>query len=184
MPNNLFVVRPDGSVEHVPNVEALKGFFRTTLAPVRAETEARDALKAWLRLVPEFHQDGLFRFAVPDDSIRIAAVADGGLQITGRAVVNPNGGNAGDIVGSLTFNASGALVTVSETANLKRGMRPICQATKLLDYDPIVRAMAEQALLVMGKDAKEYLDEVRAKAKPELRDAIDRIWQRILDEDR
>ena len=62
------------------------------------------------------------------------------------------------------------------------GVRPICQATKLLDADPLVRRMAEQDILVMGQSAKEYLDEQRANAKPELKAAIDRIWKRIVDE--
>jgi hypothetical protein len=44
--------------------------------------------------------------------------------------------------------------------------------------------MAEDAILVMGKAAKEYLDEQRARARPALREAIARIWQRILGEDR
>jgi len=65
-----------------------------------------------------------------------------------------------------------------------RGVRPICQATKLLDCDPLVGRMAEQDILVMGSLAKEYLDEQRAKAKPELRQAIDLIWQRIVKEGR
>ena len=42
--------------------------------------------------------------------------------------------------------------------------------------------MAEQDILVMGKSAKAYLDEQRAKAEPELKAAIDRVWRRILDE--
>ena len=63
-------------------------------------------------------------------------------------------------------------------------MRPICQATKLLDPDPVVRRMAEDAILLMGKPAKEYLDGQRARATPALREAMDRIWQRILIEDR
>ena len=67
---------------------------------------------------------------------------------------------------------------------MKRGVRPICQATKLLDPDPVVRQMAEDAILVMGKAADEYLSEQRARATPALREAIDRIWQRILIEDR
>jgi hypothetical protein len=54
----------------------------------------------------------------------------------------------------------------------------------LLDADPIVRRMAEQDLLIMGSAAKSYLDEQRAKASPELRRAIDRLWQRIVDEGR
>jgi hypothetical protein len=59
-------------------------------------------------------------------------------------------------------------------------MRPICQATKLLDPDPIVRKMAEQDLLIMGAAARDYLLEQRAKAGPELQAAIDRIWERML----
>jgi hypothetical protein len=43
--------------------------------------------------------------------------------------------------------------------------------------------MAEKDILVMGSAAKGYLDEQRAKASPELRRAIDRVWRRILDED-
>ena len=41
--------------------------------------------------------------------------------------------------------------------------------------------MAEQDILVMGRPAKGYLDEQRAKAKPELKAAIDHIWKRIVD---
>jgi hypothetical protein len=44
--------------------------------------------------------------------------------------------------------------------------------------------MAEQAILVMGRAAGEYVDEQRARATPELRQAIDRLWRRILAEDR
>jgi hypothetical protein len=182
--NNIFVVKPDGSVEHVGDVEALKRFFQTTLAPVRTEMEAKDAAKAWLRLAQEFQQDGFLQFTIRDDSMRIASTADGGLQATGRAIVNQRGGNSGEIFAALTFNPAGALADVAETINIKRGIRPICQATKLLDPDPIVRGMAEQAILVMGKDAKEYLDEVRTTASAQLRQAIDLIWERIRAEDR
>ena len=69
-------------------------------------------------------------------------------------------------------------------SKLKPGPRPICHATKLLDPDPVVRAIVEQDLLIMGRAAKPYLDEQRAKASPELQQAIDRIWQRILNEGR
>ena len=61
---------------------------------------------------------------------------------------------------------------------------PICEATKLLGPDPIVRRMAEQDVLVMSRAAKPYLDQVRATAEPKLQEAIDRIWQRILEESR
>jgi hypothetical protein len=182
--NNLFVVKADGLVAHITDPETLKTFFSATLPPVRTEAEARDVAKAWLRLAQEFLQDGFLQFAIPDDSLRIVSTADGGLLATGRAVVTPHGGNQGEIVAALTFDQSGQLVSASETAKIKRGIRPICQATKLLDPDPIVRGMAEQAILVMGKDAKEYLDQVRATASAQLRQAIDLIWSRILVEDR
>ncbi len=44
--------------------------------------------------------------------------------------------------------------------------------------------MAEDAILVMGRAAGEYLDEQRARASPAVREAIDRIWLQILIEDR
>src|SRR5712691_2965990 len=34
--NNLFIVKPDSSVEHTGNTETLKNFFRAALAPVRS----------------------------------------------------------------------------------------------------------------------------------------------------
>lgn len=182
--NNLFVVKPSGLVDHLPDAKALEGFFRSALAPVQTEAQAADAAKAWLRLAQEFRQDGFFRFSIPDDSVHAASVLEGGLQVVAKAVVDPQGGNAGEIVASLTFDRGGKLATVLETDRVRRGIRPICQATKLLDPDPVVRGMAEQALLVMGRAAQGYLAEQRAKASPELRRAIDQIWQRILTEDR
>ncbi len=182
--NNLFSVKSDGSVERIPDEETLKRFFRSALAPVRTEAGARDSVKAWLRLSEELHQDGFFQFSIPDQSIQISKTTNGGLQVSGKAVVNPHGGNTGAISASLTFDSDGAVTEASESAQIHSGIRPICQATKLLDPDPIVRRMAEQEILVMGKSAKSYLDEQRAKAAPELQHAIDKIWQRIVAEGR
>jgi hypothetical protein len=182
--NNLFVVTPDGTAIHVPDIKALEGFFRARLARADSEGRARDATKAWLSLTQELHQDGFFRFSVSDDAIRVATSGSGGFRATGRAIVNRHGGDAGEIVAVLTFDRTGRLSGVSETVTLKPGIRPICQATKLLDPDPVVRRMAEQAILVMGTSAKGYLDEQRAKASPDLQDAIDRIWWRILADER
>jgi hypothetical protein len=182
--NNLFVVRPNGSVEHLRDVGVLEVFFRAALRPVTTDAQAQDGARAWLRLAQEFRQDGFFQFSIPDDSLKVVSLANGGREVTGKVVVTPQGGNQGEIAVTLTFDARGSLVTVSESANIKRGIRPICQATKLLGPDPVVRGMAEEAILVMGKDAKEYLDEQRARARPELQEAIDRIWRRILSEDR
>ena len=63
-------------------------------------------------------------------------------------------------------------------------MRPICQATKLLDADPLVRRMAERDLLVMGSVAQDYLIQQRLKATPELQREMDQIWERIVEEGR
>jgi hypothetical protein len=80
---------------------------------------------------------------------------------------------------TLTFGADGQLTGASYESKLRPGPRPICQATKLLDPDPIVRRMAEADLLYMGLAAREYLLDRRALAGPQLRRAIDRLWQRI-----
>ncbi len=182
--NNLFIVKPDGSVEHILDTEMLKNFFRAALSPIKTQARARGTAKAWLRLAEELYQDGFFRFSIPDTSIRVAMMRDGGLRVSGKAVVNQQGGNMGAISASLTFDRAGALAEVSESNQIHPGVRPLCQATKLLDADPIVRGMAEQAILVMGRAAKSYLDEQRAKAGPELQHAIDKIWQRIVAEGR
>src|SRR4029078_8781993 len=120
------------------------------------------------------------KFTVKADT---AVVADKSMTITGAAPVDPQGGNKGEVKASLTFKA-GKLAAAETKATLTPGIRPICQATKLLDPDPIVRAMAEQSIRVMGSAAKSYLDEQRAKATPELKAAIDRIWERIQKEGR
>jgi hypothetical protein len=182
--NSLLIVRPDDAVALLADPEALEGFFRSTLPAATTAAMATEAAKAWLRLVEELNQDGFLQFAVADESITVAPVASGGQRVTGEAVVVPKGGNQGGIRAVLVFDSSGTLVSASETAQIKHGIRPICQATKLLDPDLIVRAMAEQAILVMGRAAKEYLAEQRESASPELRDAIDRIWHKIVSEDR
>jgi len=102
-----------------------------------AGPEAKEARQNVAPLGREFHQDGFFQFAIPDDSLTVISLPNGARQVTGKAQVIPQGGNQGAISASLTFGGSGHLLTASESANMKRGMRPICQATKLLDPDPI-----------------------------------------------
>ena len=103
----------------------------------------------------------------------------GGQEATSKAVVM-QGGN-GELTATLTFSADGKLTSFDDNHKIKPGPRPICQATRLLDPDPIVRKMAEQDLLYMGLAARDYLREQRAKASPELRRAIDRLWERIVE---
>lgn len=182
--SNLLAVGKDDSVTVLVDPPALENFFRSALPPVTTEAQARAVVGVWLRLSEELAQDGFFAFSIPEDSVRVGPEASGGRRVTGKAVVAPHAGDRGEIDATLIFDPRGQLVSVTETRNIKRGIRPICQATRLLDPDPVIRGMAEQDILVMGKAAKPYLDEQRATAPPELRRAIDRLWQRILAEDR
>src|SRR5207302_8872564 len=101
----------------------------------------------------------------------------GGKAVSGT--VAAMAGGSGTLGATLTFNKAGKLTKVRETDKLRPGPRPICQATKLLDRDPVVLRMAEQDLLLMGRAAKPYLDEQRAEAPADMRRAIDRLWRRI-----
>jgi len=90
-------------------------------------------------------------------------------EVRGHAAVI--GGGEGHVDLLMTLASAGSLVNLYEKGALRPGVRPICQATKLLDRDPIVRRMAEQDVLVMGRAAKPYLDQVRATARRE-QDAV------------
>jgi|HubBroStandDraft_6_1064221.scaffolds.fasta_scaffold34679_2 hypothetical protein len=177
--NNLFAVNQNGRVRHLTDTKELENFVRAAMSRVTGVESAKEAVKAWLRLSEEFKQDGFFEFSIPEDTLTARALPEG-WSASGRVVVTQGG--KGEIVAELTFAADGKLVNVEEKNTVKPGVRPICQATKLLDPDPIVRQMAEKDILVMGRHAKEYLDEQKAKATPELRQAIDHIWKRIVRE--
>jgi hypothetical protein len=174
--SNVFLVQ-NGAVFPLVGPAALRDFFLGNLAPVRGLAGAKDAGLTWLRLTEVFSQDGFFTFSDPQAQ---AASLNGEIQVTGSVTVTAGG--RGSIRVAMEFGLDGALEDVSETRTVRPGVRPICQATKLLDADPLVRRMAEQDILVMGESAKAYLDEQRAKAKPELKAAIDRIWKRIVNE--
>jgi hypothetical protein len=175
---NIFVVPAKGDVVVLTSVPALEKYFQTNLPKAPTPDARKDVARTWLRLTYEFGQDGFFKFSVPEGEIK----ADDST-VSGKVVVEPTGGNKGEISATLTFDGDGKLTKVTETRKLIAGPRPICQARKLLDPDPVVRRMAEDAIRVMGRAAGPYLDEQRADAGPELRAAIDRIWRRVLDEE-
>lgn len=177
--NNLFVVDDKNKiVAHITDLEMLKKFCMQSMHLVKTEQDARGALLAYLRLQQEMAQDGMFQFSIAQDWLKISSTG-GRLVASGRSVVAPNAGNEGYLESKLIFGADGKLVNAESVSKLQEGMRPICQSTKLLDPDPIVRRMAEQDILLMGTSCKFYLDEMRAKAKPDLQAAIDRIWKQI-----
>jgi hypothetical protein len=180
--SNLFAVpKGEGKPQLLTDAAGLKEFFRTNLKPVPDADGAKDVARAWLLLSPTFVQDGFYRFSLLEDTVR--AAADGaGITATGKVVVMAGGNGSIDV--KAVFDRSGKLTELEQKVDVRPGPRPICQATKLLDPDPIVRRMAEQDLIIMGRCAKPYLDEQRAAATPELRRAIDRIWERIRDSDR
>jgi hypothetical protein len=173
--SNIFVVSKEGKVKHLRDAKELEKFFQKHLPAIKKQEQAQNALSGWLLLAQEFYQDGGFLFEVLTKAFAIEEKGKG-FEAAGRAIVM-KGGN-GEINATLTF-ADGKLTKVAQSAKVRPGPRPICQATKLLDTDPIVRKMAEQDLLIMGLAAKDYLDEQRASAAPELRRAIDRLWRRI-----
>jgi hypothetical protein len=171
-PSNIFVVEGD-KARHIKDAKGLEEFFAAKLAPIKAGNTqgGMQAVSAWLVLSQEFVQDGFFKFKLDD----MGNTGDNWYEL--RAVVMA-GGN-GDMTAKLRFDKDGKLGSVVEAAKIKAGPRPICQATKLLDADPIVRKMAEQDLLYMGPAAYEYMMEQRAAASPELQRAIDRVWAQI-----
>jgi hypothetical protein len=174
--SNVFAVGPDGTVLVLTDAAGLEKFFKSHLPPAKSDDQLKDGARAWLRLTQQFRQDGFYKFQLMDDSTKVSP-AGAGKEVRGK-VVAMAGGN-GAIDATLTFDGAGKLARAVEGGQLRPGPRPICQATKLLDLDPLVRRMAEQDLRVMGKAAKDYLDEQRAKAAPELRRAIDRLWREI-----
>jgi hypothetical protein len=170
-PSNIFVVEGD-KFKYLKDAKALEEFFRANLGPVKNVQTGMQSVSAWLKLSQEFVQDGFYTF----ETSKMGSNSDNWYEL--RAVVM-KGGN-GDITAKLEFAKDGKLVSATETVKVKPGPRPICQATKLLDADPVVRKMAEQDLLYMGLAARDYLMEQRAGASPELRQAIDRLWAQIV----
>jgi hypothetical protein len=176
---NVFAVSKDGKLVHLTDAKGLEGYFKDNLKGVKDDDGAKLAAQAWLALSQTFRQDGFYKFSVPKDDLK-ATEEKGERKASGKLVVTQGG--KGDLTATLTFDDKGKLAKVAEESAIKPGVRPICQATKLLDADPLVRRMAEQDILVMGRSCKDYLDEQRGKASPELCREIDRVWKRIVEE--
>lgn len=193
--NNVFVVGKDGVVQLIVDTPTLKSFYQASLhltsskdrkmSTADAVAKMKDAVYSWLRIAQELVNDGMLSFTIPEKTLT-AEMAVAGLQpakwiVNGEADVVATGGNGGSVKVTMWFDPKDlSLQDVQETDNVQAGIRPICQATKLLDTDPIVRRMAEQDLLFMGTAGECYIMEQRAKATPELQAAIDGMWARIV----
>lgn len=171
--SNILAVSKETKVSHLKEIKDLQTFFRENAAEARTAGTLKQLLAAWLTLAQEHYQDGFYKFEVLEKDFTVNKER---TQIRGRAVVM-QGGN-GEVTATLDFE-DGKLTKVAEKAALRPGPRPICQATRLLDPDPLVRRIAEQDLLIMGIAAREYLQEQRVAAGPELQRALDDLWQRI-----
>jgi len=180
--SNVFAVDPAGKVRVFSEKKDLEKFFKERMTAVTADKAMKSAALTWVRLSTELHNDGYYKFKIDADDAKITMNKAGSKVVIGKATVMQGG--SGMITAQLSFGKGGQLGKVSEDAKVKPGPRPICQATKLLDKDPVVRKMAEQDLLIMGRPAKSYLDEQKAKASPQLKKAIEAIWKRICEDDR
>ncbi|MDD4889174.1 MAG: hypothetical protein PHU85_04535 [Phycisphaerae bacterium] len=185
----LFAIDRKSNVTHIADAKALEDFFRKNLPVVQAEAAATLAVQAWLSLAQTIQDHAAF--PIEAASLK-AAKTDAGWTAQGRAAagIGPGPGprvrfnDAGFATVKLAFGADGKLKTATEEVKFRPGMRPICQSTKLLDPDPLVRSMAEQELRWMGRSAEQYLKARRAISSPAIQTAIDRIWQQILDDER
>lgn len=180
-PACLYVQGGDGKLTLLADLQALNDYFGRNVKARKTDEEIKNASKAFLKLYQHFQQDGFYAFALMDGETKIE-MGERGKECTVVSVVMKGGNGKMTLV--VKFNPEGNYIGVSTSQLLERGPRPRCQATKLLDPDPIVRHMAEEALLSMGRQAREYLLEQRAKASPELQKAIDAIWERIQREGR
>lgn len=180
--SNLFLVSGGRVVHFLTDSDQLRLFFLFFLGTVETEGQARDAGRTWLRLTQVFSQDGYYGFSAPN--VLVVPAGEGGVRAYVLGRVDVLRGGRGEISMLMLIDTAGRLLWVFEDRNVIEGNRPICQATKLLDPDPVVRQMAERSLLFMGRSAKPYLDEQRAKASPKLQEAIDRLWKQIEAQDR
>ena len=173
--NNVFVVA-GGEVIGISNEKELVKFFREHLNET-ADDEARSqATVSWLAVAQELHQDGFFKFKPPVVQVG-ASVSEGVIEVV------PERGDKGKLTVEMEFG-DGNVRSIQTGGKLIPGIRPRCQATRLLDKDPVVREVMRRDILVMGRACRSYLTEARDQASPELKLAIDQIWQQILDEGR
>lgn len=179
--SNLYAVSDQGSFINITDDKGLKNFFSSSLEKVETEEDAKLATKAFLRLAWQLRQDGFYTFGYIDESI--AGKTENGTTDASGKFTALKGGN-GTVMAELSFNKLGELFKLTVSGKVTAGPRPICQATKLLDKDLLVRRMAEQDLLVMGSNARSYFDFIRPQLSQELRHAADRVWQKIVDEGR
>jgi hypothetical protein len=172
---NVFAVADDGKVTHLADDRKLEEFFKSHL---KSDANQDKTTRSYLRLRMEYVQDGYYKFKFPEKT-KIEAEGSSVMVVSATAEVVPEMGNMGSFKAIVRFGRDDNFAGVTEENKVVRGMRPRCQATLLLHPEKLVREIAEQDLLVMGRNARGYLMEQRAKASDELRREIDRVWRQI-----
>jgi hypothetical protein len=174
--NSIAAVDKNLGVEIINSTDSLVRFFQAHQIPAAGEKMLL-TVKAWLGLSQELKDDGFYSFTIREDSLRILPID----SIQAEGISEVTGGGSGAIKANILFGtASHIIYNVVEQVELVEGIRPVCQSTKLLDKDPIVRRMAEGDLLSMGTSCLDYLSVQHAKAAPRLKVAIDAIYQKIM----
>lgn len=182
--NNIFVIAKDSKLSApITSIEQLKPYLVKNSKPTVSAANCRTLLEGSMALVQELVQDGMYQFEIDKHTLSIDHTARGRVA-SGQIKALPNGGNGGAVFVTLQFGLKSELTGLDCQSKLVDGMRPICQSTKLLDADPIVRKMAEKDLLIMGRSAGDYLQWQREQVSPELKVEIDRVWARIVKEGR
>jgi hypothetical protein len=175
---NVFVVGDKEKLRVLSTPDDFPKFFSTEFQANKIKVTEKSAavcLRAWLKISEELLQDGFYTFEIVKTDVQ----KKGANQFEGKGQSMVAKGGNGKIEVTMKFDAEGNL-SAGQDYKLQPGPRPKCQATKLLDPDPIVRYMAESELLFMGVAARSYLVEQRSRARdPNLRQAIDRMLNRI-----
>lgn len=178
-PRNL-VVESKSKTLHFGTRQELDKLARDMFRPVRRE-DLTDFALDWLRVSSVFSQDGFFEFQFKKFNIKVKD-AGRACQVDAESPVVEKAGDTGKLRCTLSFNLTDegyVLVSVKDDDTVVPGIRPICQATLLLDQNPKVRKIAERDLLVMGRAALGYLEEQRTHATGDLRKEIERVIKKV-----
>lgn len=177
--SNVYVVMPSGKPKVLNTKEGLQKFVKANYPGAKGKVTSKSAValaRSVLTLNHALIQDGFYKFEIRNE--RKLGEASGRIFAVRMSSLVAQGGK-GNVVVEVSFSKKGTVAKIESKAKIMAGPRPRCQATKLLDPDPIVRYMATTELKFMGLAAKPYLLEQRAKADPKLRKAIDRLIREI-----
>jgi hypothetical protein len=182
--HSIVAIDEEAGVYHIPDEDHLQTFYLQHQVVILTAEERILGIKAWLGLSQEFKNDGYYTFNISDDDITMEQLFGDYVEWRVTGISRVISGGEGLITADAILGIDGMLAIVNEEYELIAGVRPICQSSKLLDSDPVVRKMAEQDLLAMGYSAEQYLISRRATASPEIKEAIDRIWERIIEQEK